>query len=210
MISRIEGVFEAIQNGRALLRCGPITYELLLPGVDQQRLAPRIGETITFHTLHYLESHGQGASFTPRLIGFQSATDRAFFELFTTVKGLGNRKALRALQMPFNQIATAIARKDVDFLKSLPEIGKRTAETIVAEIHGKVDPYVTSDSDRPGATGRVIVEGKRTLADEAVAVLVSLGEQRLNAFQLIERVLEVDPTIDSAEELVAAAYRLKG
>lgn len=209
MISRIEGVLEAIHNGKAHLRCGHLVYELLLPGVDQQRMVPRIGEVVTFHTLHYLESHGQGASFTPRLIGFQSANDRAFFEVFTTVKGLGNRKALRALQMPFNQVAAAVARKDVDFLKSLPEIGKRTAETIVAEIHGKVDPFITID-ERADAKGQVIVEGKRSLADEAVAVLVSLGEQRLNAFQLIERVLEVDPTIDSAEELVAAAYRLKG
>ncbi len=209
MISRIEGVLEAIQGGKALLRCGPIAYELLLPGVDQQRLTPSIGATVSFHTLHYLESHGQGASFTPRLIGFQSPADRAFFELFTTVKGLGNRKALRALQMPFHQIAAAIARKDVDFLKSLPEIGKRTAETIVAEIHGKVDPYVQAN-DRSSSGGRSMAEPKQTLADEAIAVLTSLGEQRLNALQLIERVLEVDPTIDSAEALVAAAYRLKG
>lgn len=205
MISRIEGQLLALENGRALLRCGGITYELMVPGADEQRLANMIGQTIEFHTLHYLEGQGQSPPFVPRLIGFNSPRDRAFFELFTTVKGMGNRKALRALQLPFGDIAAAIASKDTDLLKSLPEIGKRTAETIVAELSGKVDRFIefkpAADSAAPA--------GKADLARDAAAVLVQLGETKLSARQLVDRALTADPSINEAQDLVAAAFRLK-
>ena len=68
--------------------------------VDQQPLSEAVGSRIEFHTLHLMESHAQGASFVPRLMGFRSAQQRAFFELLTTVKGLGSRKALRATLVP--------------------------------------------------------------------------------------------------------------
>jgi Holliday junction DNA helicase RuvA len=210
VISRIDGILESIDGGRAELRSGDIVYAILVPGVDQQRLARRVGEPITLHTLHYLETSNQGASFTPRLIGFSSASDRAFFELFTTVKGVGNRKAVRALQLPFSTIAEAIAKKDVDLLKSLPEIGKRTAETIVAELAGKVDPFLGAGPVEEGA-GRPVgrTPKSRTIADEAVAVLVTLGEPKLQSMQLVQRALDVDPQIATSEALIAAVFRLK-
>jgi Holliday junction DNA helicase RuvA len=196
-----------VRDGRAHLQCGPLTYELLIPGADEQRLAASTGQSITFHTLHYLESPNNGASYLPRLIGFASAEDRAFFELFTTVKGIGSRKALRALQLPFADIAAAIAARDVDILKSLPEIGKRTAETIVAELNGKVDQFVEF---KPSADRASPMDDARTaLIRDAVAVLTQLGEQRLSARQLVDRALAADSTHANAETLVAAAFRLK-
>jgi holliday junction DNA helicase RuvA len=206
MISQIEGELVALtDDGRALLRCDHCTYELMIPGADQQRLAAMGGQTVRFHTLHYLENHNQGAAYIPRLIGFSCAADRAFFELFTTVKGIGNRKALRALQLPFGDIAGAIAQRDLDLLKSLPEIGKRTAETIVAELHGKVDRFVEV---KPSGSAPIDPKAS-SLLNDAIAVLVQLGEQRLAARQLVERAIAADPELDSAENVVAAAFRLK-
>lgn len=208
MINRIEGLLDSVtDDGRALLRCDHIVYELFIPGADQQRLATMLGEQVSFHTLHYLEGRDQGAAYMPRLIGFSSPADRAFFELFTTVKGIGNRKALRALQLPFGTIAAAIAEKDVDLLKSLPEIGKRTAETIVAELHGKVDRFVEL-KPLPVEAGSAAA-GRSSLINDAVAVLTQLGEQKLLARQLVDRALAADSTLDSPEALVAAAFRLK-
>jgi Holliday junction DNA helicase RuvA len=214
MISRIEGILEAVREGRVLLRCEHVAYDILIPGADQQRLPTMIGERIALHTLHYYESQGQGASFIPRLIGFSTPEDRAFFELFTTVKGLGNRKALRALQLPFHRVAEAIAAKDADTLKSLPEIGKRSAETIIAELSGKVDRFVRSEPGAspgaPGAGGAAARSaGQAALAGDAVAVLTTLGEPKLTAMQLVDRALGADPTIDTTEDLIAAVYRLK-
>ncbi len=209
MISRIEGELVEMIDGRAMIACGQLTYEILVPGFDQQRLATRVGEGVVFHTLHYLEAQGPTGPYIPRLIGFAHADDRAFFELFTTVKGMGNRKALRALQLPCGAVAGAIAEKDLDLLKSLPEIGKRTAETIVAELSGKVDRFVEVKPSGPRAAGSEGSDARTDLIRDAVAVLVQLGEQKLIARQLVDRALAADKTLSTPDQLMAAALRLK-
>ena len=193
-------------DGAALIRAGAIVYEVLVPAFDQMRLAASIGETVSLHTLHYLEGQGQGSSYWPRLIGFATPEERTFFELFTTVKGIGNRKALRALQLPVATVAEAIANRDVATLQSLPEIGKKTAESIVLELKDKANRFLgttilTEPKPRNDAAGR--------LRADAVAVLVQLGEARPTALTLVDRALTADPTIASPDELVTAAFRLK-
>lgn len=204
MISRIEGQLLSVTPNSVELACGQLVYELLVPAVDIPRLSTIIDQPVTFHTLHYLEGQGQGTSFIPRLIGFSSVEDRAFFQLFTTVKGFGNRKALRALQIPFTDVAAAIANRDTDLLITLPEIGKRTAQSIIAELSGKVDHFVSEHTPAAAAPAHA-----QPLATDAVAVLVQLGESRLTARQLVDRALTADPTIDTPDALVAAAFRLK-
>jgi Holliday junction DNA helicase RuvA len=216
MITQLSGTLTAIEDGAAHVQCGELTYEVLVPAADTMALAARIGQPVRFHTLHYLEGQGQGSSFWPRLIGFQHASDRAFFELFTTVKGIGNRKALRALQLPFGRVAAAIAERDHALLQSLPEIGKRTAEAICVELKGKVDPFVKGGGPAAGsapaggkgaARGPITAEGKLlAAARDAVEVLAQLGHPKTIARDMVERVmaredLPKDPTPDAIVEL---------
>ncbi|MHC4615999.1 MAG: Holliday junction branch migration protein RuvA [Planctomycetota bacterium] len=142
-------------------------------------------------------------SLLPRLIGFGSTEERAFFELLTTVKGLGMRKALRALRLPYRAVARAIATEDLEVLTSLPEIGRRTAQTIVAELGGKVDRFLELKPDETAESGQPVI------VRDAVAVLVQLGESKPQARLLIEQALADDPDVSSADDLVAAAYRVK-
>ncbi len=210
MICRIEGELVAAQDGRVELACGSLTYELLVPAVEQQPLSVSLGTRVEFYTLHVLESQGQGAVYVPRLIGFRSAQQRAFFELLTTVKGVGSRKALKAMQLPHQTIAEAIATKDVQLLTSLPEIGKRTSETIVAELHGKVDGFLELKPPAGSAGPDASAEPSRAaMIRDARAALIHLGESTIEAHRLIEQALAVDPRLDSADALVTAAYRLK-
>jgi Holliday junction DNA helicase RuvA len=211
MISRIEGTLIGVEGGRVELDCPPLTYQVLVPAADEMRYSGMIGQTILLHTLHYLEAQGQGSSFVPRLIGFRSVEDRRFFELFTTVKGLGARKALRALQLPFASVAEAIATKDQTMLVSLPEIGKRTAETIIAELHGKVDRFIEFKPDVDVGDGGGTPGGGGTLEllRDAAAILIQLGESPAQARGLAERALSEAPELQSADDVVATAFRLK-
>ncbi|MFG0330463.1 MAG: Holliday junction branch migration protein RuvA [Phycisphaerales bacterium] len=216
MICGLTGELVEVTRGIARIRAGALVYEVLLPAFDVERLEPRLGETIELHTKQFLESQGQGNTMIPRLIGFSSAVDRAFFDLFTSVKGIGPRKALRAMAMPPVAIAAAIAGRDVVTLQTLPEIGKRTAETIVAELHGKVDPFVDdavgqvgAATDRGGASAAAAAP-RVTLIREAVSALVALGEPRQQAAQLVDRVLRDAPELTDADEVITAVYRTKG
>ena len=120
------------------------------------------------------------------------------------MKGIGYRKALRALQLPVETIASAIAAKDVDVLRSLPEIGKRTAETIVLELHDKIESLGLESlpTDEPET-------GAPSASRDAVQILVQLGEPRLVAVDLVDRAVRADPELDSPDALVAAALRIK-
>ncbi len=214
MIASIEGELISAEDGAALVQVGPIAYEVLVPAADVPALAGQRGSVVRFVTLHYLEGQGQGSSFWPRLIGFRSAEDRDFFELFTTVKGIGVRKALRALQRPFAEVAAAIARRDEKALTALPEIGKKMAETIVVELKDKVARFTaTAGGGMDAAVVGGVVAGAGALAGaagDAVIVLVQLGEARPMAERLIERALQVEGAKAAAEVLVAAALRLRG
>ena len=206
MITRLTGTLEAIEDGVAVVGVPEtgLAYEVLLPTYMVEHLESRVGHSITLQTRHHLESLNQGASFIPRLIGFVSPADRRFFELFTTVKGLGARKALRALAEEPGAIARHIASRDARSLQKLPEIGKRLAETIIAELSDRVAPYLADDLDRvePKAPKRAITPP----AEEAIEALIALGESRLDAERKVERALSRNGDLASAEAILANAF----
>jgi Holliday junction DNA helicase RuvA len=209
MLASIQGELRSVGDQSAMVQVGPLGYEVMLTAGDVGRLRLAVGQDVQFTLLHYLESQSNGAVFRPRLIGFSNEVERAFFELFTSVKGIGYRKALRALAMPMSTIARAVAERDTDTLRSLPEIGKRTAETIVLDLAEKVEEHFASlaGGGRDGTTP----EDARPSdgGHDAITVLVQLGEARPTAAELVDRVRRADPTITDADAFVAAALRLK-
>lgn len=202
MIARISGRLEELKDGVALVDTGGgLWYELLVPACDCERLSRRVGQDVVLHTIHYFEGNPAHGVQVPRLIGFSAESDRDFFQVFTKVKGIGVRKALRSLVRPPAEVAAAIGAKDAQFLVALPEIGKRTAEQIIAELNGKVDQFageaVRTEAEMPEA------------ATEAIAVLIQLGEKRPDAMALVDRVLAVAPELESPEAIIQHAYKLK-
>jgi len=215
MIARIEGILDSVEADRAYLRLPDgLTYEVLLPAFTSARLGGSIGRDVTLHTLHYLESQAQGATIFPRLAGFSSVTDKQFFELFVTCKGIGHRRALRAMTLSTAQIAGAIADRDLAMLQSLPEVGKRTAETIAVTLKGKVDRFLDTvpmgAAGPDGETDMPTAGVPGSLARDALHVLLQLGENRVQATNWIDRALSSDDAPKDAEALVAEVYRIKG
>ncbi|MFT5424042.1 MAG: Holliday junction DNA helicase RuvA [Phycisphaerales bacterium] len=217
MIRAITGKLSAIDPGppAAALIVPPgsgLTYEVLLPGYLSARLASQVGNTIELQTRNQLETVGNGSSFIPRLIGFGSPLERAFFERFTAVKGLGTKKALKALVVEPPAVAAAICRRDAKELTALPEIGKRLAETIIAELHGKIDGFLSEHqtaSLNAGAIGAIEHKSRPKAAMEAIATLQALGDVKAEAERKVDAILAAQPDLagaDSADAIVAAAF----
>jgi holliday junction DNA helicase RuvA len=215
MLTRLSGQLESISEGHIPLATitvsAAMALEVLIPSYLARDLESQINTTITLHTRVYLEAQGQGTSFIPRIIGFGSPTERAFFEVFTSVKGVGSKKALRAMAEPPSTIAACIVNKDAKSLVKLPEIGKRTAETIIAELTGKVDQFAGDailDAAQFNTHPSSFIEHPTLppAAIEAVAALVALGEQRVNAEQKVQMVLgRVDSQAD-VDTIVGAVF----
>ena len=205
MICAIEGELVEIRDGVAQVRVGGgLVYELLIPVYAQGRLEGQVGKAVHLYTRHYLESQSQGAVLVPRLVGFHSPEERAFFELLTTVKGLGSRKAMRALAEPPAEVAACIARRDHRALQKLPEIGKRLAETIIVDLADKVARFtiITGEFDaKPSAASGA--------SSEAIAALVALGHAPGEAERAVDRVLvaarAAGAEIGSADAIITAA-----
>lgn len=223
MIARITGVLERLDGSACLIvpeGTPGLAYEVMVPSFAAEDLTNRRGGVVVLHTIEVFEGSSQGANLTPRLLGFVSDSDKRFFQLFITVKGLGARKALKAMAEPVSEIAAAIARRDTKWLQQLPEIGKRLAETMVAELHGKADKFIGVDFDAsaPGRKAGASAELKPATdgsqlgeaALQAVEALVRLGENRAEAIRKVERVLEQRPeTADGgAEAVLSAAFSL--
>jgi len=207
MIASLTGELRHAAEDRVQLQQGAIVYELLVPASDAASLAASVGETITFHTILYLEGDPNRGNLEPRLIGFMRASDKRFFERFTTVKGIGVKTALRALTVPVGEIAKAIESRDARFLVGLDGIGKRTAELIVAELSGKVKDFASGYGEPPIAPLR-----QRWTQEEEAAIAFAtspqMGLRRADAERLLQRVKSDNPALGTAEQLLPEMLRL--
>jgi len=202
MIVRIRGKLVQVNNATALLERDGICYELHLPAFAAEMLGANVGREMTFFTIEYYEGTAVGANLYPRLVGFLEPSDRAFFLEFIKVKGVGIKKALRAFAKPASWIASAIEQGDVRQLSALPELGKRTAEHLIASLKGKLNEFATADTLPPKEP---LSQAQR----EAMEILLQLGERRTEALEYIQLVTTKDKRLTDAAGIVEAVYKLK-
>lgn len=206
MISRISGRLVDIDEDTALVENGGLSYEVMLPSAlaDRLRSDGKIGQEISFDTVYYIEAGERKSAHYPRLVGFTSPIDREFFSTLTNVSGLGVKKALRSLIIPIRDIATAIENKDAGQLNRLPGVGKRLADKIIAELHGKVAKFALSKEDQPLSKSK---EEPEPLADEAREVLLQLGYSRNEAERMVDAALKQGTKPARVEDLITVIFR---
>lgn len=205
MIVKVRGELSEVGETSAVIDRDGLAYEVLVPSYAVRELTASRGREITLHTLEHWESGAPGGNITPLMIGFLHPEDRAFFRQFITVKGLGIRKGLRALAAPVARIAADIEAGDVVALTRLPGIGRRMAQQIVAELHGKVARHAYVDEDVPSAAKGEFGGDQR----DAIEILVAWGDSRQDAERWIARVAQLHADTATPEDWVRAAYRIK-
>ncbi len=203
MICRLAGRLLEVRGEAAVLDVGGVGYEVLLPASSAAELAGQLGQELTLHTLQYLEGNPAGANLVPRLVGFLTAAEREFFQLFTRVKGISTRRALRAMCIPVAQLAAAIESGDGRVLTSLPEIGKKTAQQVIAELQGKCQAFLVAAA--VAAPVPALTEAQRI----ALEILVQWGDRRAEAQRWIAAAVEADPSLTEPDAIVRAAYRTR-
>jgi Holliday junction DNA helicase RuvA len=203
MIAKIEGKLLQLNTDIALVQVGSVGYEVMLPSYCVSAMADKIGSNISLCTMEYYEGAPGGGNLIPRMVGFLSSHERDFFTKFTSVKGIGIRKALRLLSIPIATIAAAIENDDDKTLQSLDGVGQKMARQIIAELKGKLKVFVTGmESERPETRFK-------PFQIEAMEVLIAWGEKRNETMELVQLACERHPDIKTAEVLVPLVYRLK-
>ena len=205
MISRVKGKLVEVQEAAVVVERDGIGLSVAVPGFAVGELAAGRGREVTLHTMLFIEGNQAGGHMEPVLVGFPQATDKVFFRRFISVKGIGWKKALRALSEPVGRIAAWIESADIASLKRLPGIGARAAELIVAELKGKLEDIALAAGGIERAdTGRFTED-----QNAALEVIVSLDDPRIEAERWLERAAMLHAEIDSPDDWIRAAYRVK-
>lgn len=200
MIGYIEGKILSIEEDRVLVLANQIGYEVLLPGIVIKRLESKeVGDEISFF-IFYHQTERQPK---PVLIGFSLQAEKEFFQSFITVAAIGPLKAIKALNIPIGEIATAIESRDIKLLSELKGIGKRTAEKIVATLQGKVEKFALVPQQK---SETVLPEHdfRRQVLDVLVTVM---GHRSTEARSMIDKALDRNPAISSADMLIDEVYK---
>jgi len=202
VITSITGVISAVGEEKVTLAIGPIHCEIMVPDFVRRKLQTLLNESVSLYTLLYIEGNPQGRM-NPKMVGFTSEAEREFFELFCSVGGVGPKKALRAMVRPVKDIATMIEQQDKKALSTLPGIGAKTGELIIANLRTKMPKFAllatTEQAEQGGQVAGNIVE-------ETFQVLVSLGHSELHARQLIENLVANGEAFDDVEAMIQAIY----
>ena len=133
MISHIAGKLRQKKESSVVLDVNGIHYEVFLPGAVMKAVDAIIAPDGALKLVTYHYHHVEPSRAVPVLVGFLNEIEKEFFEKFITVSGIGPRGAVRALNVPFSQVARAIDEADTRALKSLPGIGEQRAKEIIAK-----------------------------------------------------------------------------
>ena len=205
MITKITGKLLTLSETTCTLLNEPFEYEIFVTDFTRRALQLKVDEVVTLHTIHYIDGNPQkGGRMTPRLVGFDTAIERQFFELFCSVPGLGVKKALRALVRPVRDIAHSIEQQDIKALTTMPGIGAAMAEKIVAQLRRKMAKFALLAKQELAAQSTDSVE--HNIADETFQILVSLGHPEAEARRLLEQPLASKKKFKSVEDLLQAVY----
>lgn len=122
------------------------------------------------------------------LYGFKSIEEKEMFLKLISVKGLGCKMALPFLATNnADDIALAIDREDINYLKKFPKIGDKVARQIILDLKGKLAPT----SNKKGNS-------------ELIETLKALGYKAANIDKIIGKINNEK----SIEEQVKEALKL--
>ncbi|MCP3943354.1 MAG: Holliday junction DNA helicase RuvA [Desulfobacteraceae bacterium] len=206
MIGYIEGRIIQDEADGILLLAGHIGYEILLSPITLNQVkSESSADGVVSLYIYYHVTERQPK---PVLIGFGCLADKQFFQLFISVAAVGPMKAVKALTRPVGEVARAIEDKDVSFLSQLSGIGKRTAEKIIATLHGKVIAFVDDAAKISDQIPTSRDKSSREISHQVEEVLVDqLGYSAISAKRMIKEAFDRNPVIETAESLFDEIYQ---
>ncbi|MCA9173518.1 MAG: Holliday junction DNA helicase RuvA [Planctomycetales bacterium] len=202
MITKLTGELVSTDRERAAVAIGALEYEVLIPDFVRRQLEGKVGQSISLHTIEYLEGNPTQGRLIPRIVGFLTTVEREFFEQFCSVDGVGVRKALRAMVRPVRDVAVLIEEQDTKGLSTLPGVGAATAERIVAKLRRKMSRFallVASDTPSESSADSDVIA-------ETFAALTMLGHTEVDARHLIDRALEQKKKPKDVESFLQLIY----
>lgn len=192
MIGYISGTIQAISGKYAIVDVNGVGYRVTMPAKNLNSIA-KIGSQVKLFT-HYRTNPRDGSV---ELYGFESPEELNFFELLTSVSGIGPKSAQAILSSAdLQSLQIGIVRGDDAYLRKVAGLGEKTAQRLVLELKNRI---MKAD------LGVAALSGAGTDA-EAIDALVALGYSQYQARDALKQVGKTGKT----EEKIKEALKLLG
>lgn len=198
MIGYLRGKVRQLTPDYVLLEVNGVGYEVICSGAAFSALSGvKQGSDGEVYT--YLKVSDDGVS----LFGFADIQEKNLFLKLTSVQGVGAKSAISVLSsMRPAKLSEAIATADSKRLCAVKGLGKKTAERIILELHGKISADELLGGD--GTAGRA--SALPTERDnDAVSALIGLGFTKQESARAVERAKQNGAR--TVEEIIAAALK---
>lgn len=185
MIAYLRGKVLTTTSETAIIDIGGVGYEVYCSSGAFRKMT--VGQYVELYT--YLQVKEDGMT----LFGFESPKEKELFLKLTSVSGVGPKLGIAVLStLSGDEFARVIATTDVKRLSAVKGLGKKTAEKIILELHGKISAAeIMSASGDPILDGAPMSATKLSAADEeAVSALMGLGFTRTESAQAVKKARE--------------------
>lgn len=186
MFDHLSGNIEPIDENRIVVDCGGVGFSVTVSTFACEKYAKMPQARVPVYLVVREDAL--------ELYGFKDDAERRLFTQLITVSGVGAKLAIAVLSgLSYDRIVNAIASTDAATLATIKGVGKKTAERIVLELKGKVEPIGGTSLDTPVPVGAT--------DDKALYALVGLGYERKEAEAAIAKYGRADMT---TEEIIRA------
>jgi Holliday junction DNA helicase RuvA len=201
MIAYLRGKVLTTTAETAIVDIGGVGYEVYCSGGAFRKIVA--GQYVELHT--YLQVKEDGMT----LFGFESVKEKELFLKLTSVSGVGPKLGIAVLAaLSGEEFAQAIAATDVKRLSAVKGLGKKTAEKIILELHGKISAaeVMSASGDPILSSAAPMSAAKLSAADEeAVSALMGLGFTRAESTQAVKKARDMGAA--SVEEVIMKALQ---
>lgn len=199
MIAYLRGRVLTTTAETVILDVNGVGYEAYCSGSAFRKIVP--GETAEIYT--YLQVKEDGVT----LFGFSSVKEKELFLKLISVSGVGPKMGIAVLSaLSADELASAVAAADVKRLSAVKGLGKKTAEKIILELHGKISAAELIGESGESLAGGTETEGRLSASDEdAVSALMGLGFKRPESVRAVRRAHDMGAK--TTEEVIMKALQ---
>jgi len=179
MIAHLTGLLLRKSTQSLVIDTGGIGYEVIVP-LSTFYALPGEGERVDLHIYTHVREDAL------LLFGFHTKLEKDLFLMLIAVSGIGPKLAVNILSgIGPGELQEAMASGDALRLRSIPGVGKKTAERIALELK---DRALKSLGDREISPVSMMDEQDKRLLDDALSALTNLGYQAKPARKALEMV----------------------
>lgn len=191
MIARLSGKLADVNFTQCIVDVHGVGYQVFIPMSTFDKL-PREGEEVSLFICTQVREDAIS------LYGFSTMEEKQLFEILIGTTGVGPKLALSILSsMPVESFSSAIINSDLEVIKRISGIGKKTAERLIVELKDKLSKIMPSIT----ASGSVVVSDEKALAmEDAIAALEQLGFKRETVRKALEKIVNSIPSEEATSE----------